>query len=146
MSVKPYFEFKGVKYGIGTIVHIPRSLKLLNLPKEQLIVKAKFIGGAKFIFQDVQGYINLYEGSGHFSGNYAQYIKIIEPVYYEEQEPTKPQNIFLQTESGSWDAYNQVCMGLVWYILIMVIGAIFQDRLMIWAFATIVFFVWKSKK
>ena len=146
MSVKQYFEFKGVKYGIGTIVKVPIMLDLIMLPKEKIMTEAKFIGGAQFIFKDIQGSINLYESAGHFSGKYEQYIEIIKPVYYQEPEPPKPENIFLRTESGSWDAYNDVSVGLIWYILIMMVGTLFNARLLIWIFATAYFFLWKSKK
>ena len=35
-------------------------------------------------------------------------------------------------------------VGWVWYIAIMLIATIFKDRVMIWAFATAVFFLWKK--
>ncbi len=145
MGVKQYFEFKGVKYGIGTIAKVPRNLDLINLPREKIMMESEFVGGDRFIFKDIKGFINLYEGSGHLSGKYEQYIEIIEPVYYQEPEPLNPQNIFLRTQSGSWDAHNKVCTGLIWYILVMLVGIIFKERLLIWIVATIVFFIWKSK-
>ena len=38
MGVKQYFEFKGVKYGIGTIAKVPRNLDLINLPREKIMM------------------------------------------------------------------------------------------------------------
>ena len=146
MYAKQYFEFKGVKYGVGTIVKVPRMLDLRWIPKDQIMVDAEFVGGARFVFKNMNGVIKLYESSGHLSGKYEQYIEIIKPVYYQEPVPQKPQNIFLSTKSGSWDAHNDVCIGLVWYILIMLVATIFKARLLIWIVSTIIFFIWKSKK
>jgi hypothetical protein len=144
MSVKQYFEFKGVKYGIGTILKVPRMLDLSLLPREAMMKEAEFVGGGRFLFFN-GGSIFLCKERG-LSGKYEDYIEIIHPMYYQEPASPKPQNIFFRTCSGSWDAYNDVCIGLIWYIIIMLVGTIFKDRLTIWVFATIVFFVWKSKK
>ena len=40
----------------------------------------------------------------------------------------------------SWD----IEVGWIWYIAIMLIATIFKDRVMIWGFATVVFFLWKK--
>ena len=146
MGVIQYFEFKGVKYGIGTIAKIPLSRDIRWIPLEKYIHEAQFAGGGRFVFTKFPGELYLFESSGHFSGKYEEYIEIIEPVYYQEPEPLKPQNIFLRTESGSWDAHNDVCVGLIWYIIVMIVGIIFNERLLIWIAATIYFFLWKSKK
>ena len=146
MSVKQYFEFKDVKYGIGTIAKIPRMLDIRWFSRDQIMEEAEFVGGATFVFRKLNGSINLYESSGHLSGKYEQYIEIINPVYYQEPEPSKPPNIFIRTGSGSCDAYNDVCVGLIWYIIIMLVGTLFYARVTIWIFATIGFFLWKSKK
>ena len=98
-----------------------------------------------FVLKDIEHSINLYEDLG-LSGKYEEFIEIINPVYYQEPEPLEPQNVFTQTKSGSWNAHNKVCIGLTWYIFIMLLAIIFKDRLIIWVFTTIVFFVWKSKQ
>ena len=142
MGVRQYFEFKGIKYGIGTIVKVPRMLDIRWFSREEIIEEAEFVGGVCFVFKNLNGSIHLDD----LSGKYEQYIEIIKPVYYQEPELSKSQNIFLSTGSGSWDAYNEVCIGLIWYIGVMLLAAIFKDRLIIWVFATLVFFLWKSKK
>lgn len=144
--MKYYFEFQGVKYGIGTIVKVPNTLELRWLPRDKIMEEAKFVGGSCFEFVHKFGSINLYESSGHLSGKYEDYIEIIEPVYYQGSDPPRPQNIFLRTRSGSWEAHNEVCVGLTWYIAIMLVACIFKDALAIWVIATIVFFLWKSNK
>lgn len=148
MSVTPYFEFKGIKYGVGTIIKYPITNCRLGEP---VVKEAVFCGGGHFTYIGHQAPLQLYDN--FFNGThpkyhktYINYIEIVKPVYYQEPEPPKPQNIFLRTGSGSWDAHNEVCVGLIWYIIIMLVGVIFQDRLIIWISATIMFFLWKSKK
>jgi hypothetical protein len=144
MGMIQYFEFKGVKYGVGTIVKVPTTKDLRWLPKEQIMQEAVFTGGAQFVFTHLSGSISLYEEN--FIGKYEQYIEIIKPIYYQNPAPLKPQNIFTQTGSGSWDAHNEVCMGFIWYIAVMLIAIIFKARVGIWILATIVYFLWKAKK
>lgn len=144
--MKYYFEFNGVKYGIGTIVKVPSTLDLRWRSRDEIMALSKFCGNSCFEFVHKQGFINLYESSGHLSGKYEDYIEIIEPVYYHEPEPMKTQNIFLRTRSDTWDAHNDVCVGLIWYIAIMLLATIFKDRIGIWILTTIVYFLWKSKK
>ena len=139
-----YFVFKGVKYGIGTIVKVPFTRDLRWLPREEIMKEARFGGRGIFEFTNSRGCITLYEQ--HLSGKYEEYIEIISPVYYQEPEPLNPPNIFFRTGSGSWDAHNDVCMGFIWYVAIMLLAIIFEARVVIWIFATIVYFSWKSKK
>lgn len=144
MGAVPYFEFEGVKYGIGTVVKIPYLCHGSLLSKDNPTKITTFVGGGYFQLSDCYGYVFLnIEG---LNEKYKKYVEIIKPVYYQEPEPPKPQNIFLRTGSGSWDAYNDVCVGLIWYVIIMLVGTIFKDRLMIWIAATVIFFIWKSKK
>ena len=144
--MKYYFEFKGVKYGIGTIVKVPSTLELRWRPRDEIMETARFGGNSCFEFMHKQGAIKLYESSGHLSGKYEDYIEIIEPIYYQEPEPPEPQNIFFRTKSGSWDAYNEVCVGFIWYVAVMLVATIFKDRVGIWTIATIIYFLWKSQK
>ena len=146
MGVRQYFEFKGVKYGIGTIVKVPYTTDLRWIPKEKLMVETEFVGGGQFKLIPHDRMISLYEGMGHFSGKYEDYIEIIQPVYYQEPEPPKPQNIFFRTGSGSWEAHNDVVYGFIVYVAVMLLATIFKARVGIWALATIIYFSWKAKK
>lgn len=64
-------------------------------------------------------------------------LEIIIPMYYEEpatayvnnKEPPPEDNVFI---------------GWIWYIIIMLGALIFKDCLMIWAFTTIAFILWKK--
>ena len=144
--MKEYFEFQGVKYGIGTILKIPRSLDIRWSTPEESMREVEFVGGGRFIFTHRCGETYRFDTSGHFSGKYEPYIEIVTPVYYQEPEPPKPQNIFFRTGSGSWDAYNEVCIGFTWYIAVMLLATIFNARVGIWVLATIVYFSWKANK
>lgn len=139
-----YFVFKGVKYGIGTIAKVPFTRDLRWLPREEIMKEARFGGRGIFEFTNFSGSITLYEQ--HLIGKYEEYIEIVYPIYYQEPEPPKLQNIFLRTQSGSWEAHNDVCIGLVWYIVIMIGSCFLKERFLAWALATFVFFIWKSKK
>ena len=145
MALIQYFEFKGVKYGVGTIVKVPITLDLRWLPKEKIMTEAKFVGGGHFQFSKYTGSIFLCEERG-LSGKYEEYIEIIKPVYYQEPEPPKPPNIFFRTKSGSWDAHNQVVVGFIWYVIVMLVAVIFKNCISIWCLATLIYFSWKANK
>ena len=67
-------------------------------------------------------------------------VEIIEPVYYEEPQIEYKQGL----RGGVCPPEGDVFVGWVWYIAIMLVGAIFKDRFAIWVFATAVFFLWKN--
>lgn len=133
-----YFEYKGVKYGIGT----------------KVMVKDLCWGETEATFYG--WWSNKGFDGPHILGNGLnvntideKIIKIIEPVYWSPPElknDNQKSNIFIRTGSGSWQSHDEVCYGLIWYIVIMLIGSIFNDRWIIWIAATIIFFSWKHKK
>jgi hypothetical protein len=129
--------YKGVYYDVGTKVKLQT--------KWDGIIVATYAGYGEF--KEISKY--------HFNWGLPpeRYIvKIIEPVYYEPPKPEessekeKKVNIFLRSGSGSWQSSDTILYGLFWYIAIMLIGAIFKDRWLIWIITTIVFFSWKAKK
>lgn len=126
-----YLEYKGVKYDVGTVVKMKT--------KWDGIVTTTFLGNDN------------YEGICKYSfcslmppENYI--IEIVKPVYYIT--PTKQQSkscsIWTRTGSGSWQSHNDVVIGLIWYIIVMIVGAFFKDCWLIWIGATISFFTWKA--
>ena len=135
-----YFEYKGVKYGIGT----------------KVLVKDLCYGSSEAVFTGWKSFKSFESDRPTISritidDINTHIIKIIEPVYWQPPEdiPTnrgKKSNIFTRTGSGSWQSADEVTYGLIWYIVIMLIGAIFNDRWIIWTAATIIFFSWKHKK
>lgn len=128
------FMYKGVAYGIGTKVLVENVFGLQE---------ATFVGWTKD-----EGFVGENYRNSFRTDDCSFIIKIIEPVYYvEKEEPKgKPCSIWTRTGSGSWNSHNEVCVGLVIYILVMIVGAIFNARILIWIMATIIFFGWKAKK
>lgn len=68
-------------------------------------------------------------------------VEIIEPVYYKEPEPTPQKRKFFSLPAGDGPFY-----ALLWYIAVMVVGTIFNDRWLIWIVATLIFFGYIKKK
>lgn len=139
MINKEYFEYKGVKYGIGTRV---LAKDLCYGSSEAVFVGWKNFGSFKSD-KPTMSRITVNDIDTNI-------IKIIDPVYWappeEENAQEKKGNIFTRTGSGSWQSADEIAYGLIWYIVIMVVGTIFNDRWLIWIAATITFFTWKSKK
>lgn len=144
--MKDYFEFQGVKYGVGTIVRVPTTRDIRWLPKDKLVKEAKFVGQSKFVFIPTTRFVILYESLGHLSGAYEEYIEIVKPVYYQEPEPLKTTNVLFRTGSGTWDAHNDVCIGFIWYLAAMIITTLFKGCIVFWVLETIIYFAWKAKK
>ena len=67
-------------------------------------------------------------------------VEIIDPVYYNQ--PEQIQLVNNRNVPPAWD----VEIGWIWYIFIMIVGTIFNDRLIIWIVASAVFFLWKAGK
>ena len=65
-------------------------------------------------------------------------MKIVDPVCPKIEAQSK--SINKRECPPKWD----VEIGWIWYIVIMVVGAIFKDRWLIWIGATAYFFLWKS--
>ena len=112
-------------------------------------IKTRYKGEVITTFKGRGEYEGLNKLDYYFSMPTEYYIvEIIEPVYYKEPEidHSKKSSIFTRTGSGSWQSSNEVIIGLIWYIIVMIVGTIFIDRWLIWIGATIFFFVWKHKK
>lgn len=133
-----YFEYKGVKYGIGTKV-----------------LAHRYRDEVEMVFCGWQSYGSFCCGKdgllcGGISVNdvATKIIKIIEPVYWtppEQKRHPKKGNIFTRTGSGSYQHSDEVTAGLIWYIIVMVVACLFKNYWTIWIVATIIFFSWKNK-
>ncbi len=136
---KKYMKFNGEYYDVGTIARIKGRFGP---------VVARFCGWKdgyrgcfELIDEDTYGLYNTYDRAGVM--DYC--LEIIVPV-----KPNLQQTESQTTNSGfglperdkppSWD----IEIGWIWYVVIMVVGTIFQDRWLIWGFATAVFFLWKN--
>lgn len=63
-------------------------------------------------------------------------VEIVKPVYPKQLVNQKT----VCSRPLPWD----VEIGWIWYIVIMVVGTIFNDRILIWIVATAIFFAWKN--
>lgn len=118
-----YFEYKGVKYGVGT------TAKLKTLWGG--VYETIFIGGKRQFYSPCS--------SNSIFPKEDYIIEIVKPVYYEEAKTTsQPKDNRVRPFKGD------VQIGWIWYIIIMVVGSIFNDRLLIWIGATAYFFLWKN--
>ena len=132
-----YFEYDGVKYGIGTKV---LAKDLCYGSSEAVFTGWKRYGSFEGV-QPTLSRITINDIDTHI-------IKIIEPVYWSppEEKDGEKGNIFIRSGSGSRQSSDDIAYGLIWYIVIMLVGTIFNDRWLIWIAATIIFFTWKNKK
>lgn len=131
MPVEYFVRYKGQRYDVGT--------------------KLKFVIGTG-IFQTIHEgtiewidhysvYIRLVDGRGwelsKLFGLENTIVEIVKPVYYIEP-PKKP------VKGGPLPSEDAIFVGWAWYIIIMAVGLIFNDRWLIWFWATLIFFNWKN--
>lgn len=115
------FEYNGKVYTLGTMVKI----KYRNR-----IVDAYFAGNGTngFVFKynntffhaNVNNIIEVYN-DGHYNG------------FQKEKVVPKDREIF------------KLSIGWIWYILIMAILTIFNERILGWIFVSVIFFNWRKK-
>lgn len=134
---KKYMKFKGEYYDVGTIARIkgPYGPVLARFCGWQYGDRGCF----KLVDDKAYGLYNTYNRSGVM--DYC--LEIIVPVKPDlQQAETSSGNGGLpeREKPPSWD----IEVAWIWYIVIMAVAVIFKDRLLIWAFASAVFFLWKK--
>lgn len=134
---KKYMKFKGEYYDVGTIAKIKGRYGP---------VIARFCGwkyGDRGCFELIDGKaFGLYDTYNR-AGVMDYCLEIVVPVKPNLQKKEEPSGGFGLPERDkppSWD----VEVAWIWYIVIMAVATIFKDRLMIWAFVSAVFFLWKN--
>lgn len=136
MPVENFLKYKGKCYDIGTRLRFyhdglwPWSETLEGVIEE-------FING-KIIIKATNGFE--YSLSPMIMDLDKFIVEIINPVYYNQ--PEQIQLVNNRNVPPAWD----VEIGWIWYIIIMIVGTIFNDRLIIWIVASAVFFLWKAGK
>ena len=126
-AVEYFLRYKGQCYDVGT--------KL----------KFSFYGtiqeGVIEWFSHNHLYIRLIDGSGLLLSKVWSLdntiIEIIEPVQYVEL----PQKA---VKGGASPSYDDAFYGGIFYVIVMVVGVIFEARWLIWISATVIFFLWKN--
>ena len=122
-----YLYYQGQYYDIGTVVKIKT--------RWDGIKEATFRGwkpqGCTFLEDGITDNCYWFETEKYI-------VEVVKPVY--------PQDLVQIPDNRNMPAPWDVEIGWIWYIIVMVVGTIFQDRLLIWVFATAVFFLWKNGK
>ena len=159
---RDYFIYKGVKYGEGTKVRMSDvfNAKWKFMPREKEkyesewsyqdhIDRQKNKREAIYVFKS--GFRHGLDVEYDFFGNKANYpvtnpdeeiAEIIEPVEYNEISWQRQ----AAADMVSGRVYADVSGGVFLYIVIMVIGAIFKDRWILWIVGTIIFIGWLLKQ
>ena len=142
--MKGYFVYRGVAYGTGTKVRLKEHV---HCPTYAYIVKNDI-----YVF-----YNGTQDGLYMFHWNDTierpKHIKDLQKNIYncdldieEIVEPVYPQWISWQQKAIQDISNKKVCAdvfgGVLTYIVIMCIGAIFKDRLAIWLISTVIFSWW----
>lgn len=134
MPVEYFIRYQGLCYDVGTRLRFKNYSYGYYCGIEEGVIE-KFVEATVFI----RGYngklynISTTRGEAYFDKIITE---IIEPVYYIPEYTTK-NNCKCPSP---WD----VEMGWIWYIIVMIFGAIFKERLMVWMLATAYFFLWKN--
>ena len=137
MPTKYFIFYKGLCYDVGTKLKF-KAYSGQYPYKYYLGIKKgkieKFIGSAVFIKGD-DGELYKYSTIENLVDFDNIIVEIIRPVYYipENQADGRERPV-------PWDIET----GWIWYIIIMTVGIIFKDRITIWVFTSIIFFLWKN--
>lgn len=127
MPVEYFLRYKGQCYDVGTRLRFKR----FGYEEE---------GQIEWFINNNVG-IRLTNGSlwtiGMLWGLDNTITEIIEPVYYVEPPKKK-------VYGGPLPSEDDLFVGWVWYIVIMLIGTIFRANVAIWIFSTAIFLLWKN--
>jgi hypothetical protein len=139
-----YFIYKGVAYGIGTQVifyeHIYKHIfnsKAINQPHT-------FTGGSSdgwlgfYWIDDTIPRPKIYYNNKSIYSPDEDIKEIVKPVYVELVPWQKQALSNMVNKTVSPDVFG----GVLIYIVVMAIGALFKSILLIWVFATVVFIIW----
>lgn len=122
-------EYRGQKYDVGTV----------------LLINTQSFGTQRVTITYCKSMGVHYRTEDGIPGQFYKYdnldkiiLDIIEPIYYQEIVYQRLSNN--ANSPPKWE----VDIGWIWYLLIMIGGAIFQAKVLIWIVATIIFFKWKN--
>ena len=133
MPVEYFLRYKGQCYDVGTRL---RFYPYSKSQRSDIGVIETFVGAHVFI-RGSDGFLYSYSTNPSLANFDNRVIEIIEPVYYIEPPQKK-------VYGGPLPSEDDIFVGWVWYIVIMLVGTIFNDRLTIWVFASLIFFTWKN--
>ena len=132
-----YFDFHGKRYGVGTIVKIKPELYGSRRQIERCDGVAEFIGGFDSGYLKFRGIVPLgqnYCGIAITTNPEDRIEKIIKPVFYVNK-PTW-QIAMENYEKTPKNMRADIAPGTILYIAVMIVGAIFKGKVLIWLIAT----------
>jgi hypothetical protein len=132
MPVEYFIRFKEKCYDVGTKLKFRNPYGKSIMEGEIILIShnhfcVKLIDGTEWQLSKTRPLDNII-------------IEIINPVYYKE-----PPVVYGRSIAGGALPYEDaIFIGWVWYIIIMIVGIIFKECVMIWVFASLIFFAWKN--
>lgn len=135
-----WFVFHGQRYGIGTLVKLKQEEGGCGREIKRCDGIARFVGGLESGYIKFSGVVppgEMYCGIGWVANPEDKIEEILEPVFYEN----KP------TWQMAMDNYKRtpptrradISPGTILYITAMLVGIIFNARIVIWIFATLLY-------
>lgn len=130
MPVEYFLRYEGKCYDVGTKVRVRRVCG-------EIIIATiiKFFHNSFLVIDENGCEFMISQYVSPFSSD--KIIGIVKPVYYTDPVPGGGNNRNCPSE---WD----IEIGWVWYIIIMIVGTLFNTRWMIYILATAFFFLWKN--
>lgn len=133
-----YFDFKGVRYGVGTVVKIKLEPHGSRREIERCGGIAKFVKGFDSGYLKFSGIVPLgetYCGIAIISNPEDRIEKILEPVYYNNKDVLCIAiDNYRKTPK---ERRADISPGTIFYIAAMLVGTIFNARIGIWALSTL---------
>ena len=132
-----YFDFKGKRYGVGTVVKIKWEPYGSRRQIERCNGIAKFVGGLDSGYLKFSGIVppgTGYCGIAVTTNPNDRIEEIIEPIYYEYKPVWQ---IAIENYSNTHPARRaDIAPGTILYIAVMLVGTIFKGNWVIWIIAT----------
>lgn len=147
MSYKDYFIYKGVAYGVGTKVLFSEKMyqkyffssKAKNQP--HTFFESRTDGVKRFMWKEE---CDSWKKSEYSVGDVheldEEIAEIVEPVYVNLVSISWQEKTFDNMINKK--VQPDVFSGVLLYIVIMLIGSIFEARILLWSFATVIFIFW----
>lgn len=133
-----YFDFRGKRYGVGTVVKIRPEPYGSRREIERCNGIAKFVGGLESGYLKFSGVVPLgqpYCGIAVTTNPDDRIESIIEPVYYDNKTVWQ---VAMDNYSKTPPARRaDIAPGTILYIAAMLVGTIFNGRIIIWVLATL---------
>lgn len=140
MTRQNYFEYKGKKYPAGTVTVLSSGEKAVFY--ETMILDS---GTKRYLVKINDKVINTpgcYFVDKIVSVTNEQSVDYIQWAYKNHLEAEEKEQYTFRDELR----IDGLCIAWMWYVFIMLIAIIFNDRFLIWFFASIIFFSYRNNK